>query len=69
MALVEKIKIEKTETRFVPHAATWLSQGRWDDQEKPQAPLPGGKTPHVAYTDEGKDWTKGWDPVTMQMQR
>lgn len=25
-------KLKETETEFIPHAATWLNQGRWEDE-------------------------------------
>lgn len=25
-------KLKETSTEFIPHAATWLNQGRWDDE-------------------------------------
>lgn len=30
-------RAERTEARFIPHPATWLNQGRWDD-EQPELP-------------------------------
>ena len=37
-------KIKETDTEFVPHAGTWLNQGRWEDeldmQEKKPPSLP-----------------------------
>jgi hypothetical protein len=37
-------RLKETDTEFVPHAATWLNQGRWEDeldmQEKKPPSLP-----------------------------
>lgn len=37
-------QLKNTETEFIPHAATWLNQGRWEDeldmQEKKPPALP-----------------------------
>jgi len=37
-------RLKETETEFIPHAATWLNQGRWEDeldmQEKKPPSLP-----------------------------
>lgn len=30
-----------TDARFIPHPATWLNQGRWDDAELQPSPQPG----------------------------
>jgi hypothetical protein len=40
---VEHWRLSRTEVQFIPHPATWLSQGRWDDvliteQRQPSAP-------------------------------
>lgn len=40
---VEHWRVSRTEVQFIPHPATWLSQGRWDDvliteQRHPSAP-------------------------------
>jgi hypothetical protein len=29
---LEYWKIKNTETEYIPHAATWLNQGRWEDE-------------------------------------
>jgi hypothetical protein len=37
-------KLKETDTEFIPHASTWLNQGRWEDeldmQEKKPPSLP-----------------------------
>jgi len=37
-------KLKETDTEFIPHASTWLNQGRWEDeldmQEKKPPALP-----------------------------
>jgi len=38
----EKVRVERTETRFVVHPTTWLNQGRWEDEEAP-GPAAGGR--------------------------
>jgi hypothetical protein len=40
---VEHWRVSRTDVQFIPHPATWLSQGRWDDvliteQRQPSAP-------------------------------
>jgi hypothetical protein len=48
-------KLKETDTEFVPHAGTWLNQGRWEDeldmQEKKPPALPW-------YSDEQLTMTK-----------
>lgn len=38
----------RTETQFIPHPATWLNQGRWEDE--PEA------SPKLAVTPDDRDW-------------
>lgn len=39
-------KTTETPTTFIPHPATWLNQGRWDD-EQPLEGMPGAPAPTV----------------------
>lgn len=45
MAAILKIPIG--EPVFIPHPATWLNQGRWDDEQLPGETLPRGPGPPV----------------------
>jgi len=36
--------------RFIPHASTWLNQGRWEDE------IPGAKARAAPVTDDGRQW-------------
>lgn len=39
-AFAADVKVKGTESRFVPLPATWLNQGRWDDDLAGEAPQP-----------------------------
>jgi hypothetical protein len=44
--LAERVRRDGTEERFIPHPATWLHQGRWDDEPpQPRAPSQPQVTP------------------------
>src|SRR5690606_589115 len=69
-------RANRTETRFIPHPATWLHQGRYEDAElahapavtSPQQPSPRGATHrHQPYTDS--DETAGQAKVRAWLER
>lgn len=58
---------ERTETRFIPHPATWLNQRRWEDEPAPEKPAPepvGRAIPQDIWGawNEAELWTYGKRP-------
>lgn len=43
---------ERRESRFIPHPATWLNQGRWED-EQTQIPLPASRPATLMQCSDG----------------
>ena len=56
----------RTEEKYIPHATTWLSQGRWDDEQAKPRAVAAADTSHdfEAMTDEevmaaaGNNWAR-----------
>lgn len=61
-AFAEYWKLSKTEQRFIPHAATWIGQRRWEDTLPDPSEVKSSsfkrKTPRNALTEE-KDYSAG----------
>lgn len=59
---IEYWKISKTERRYIPHAATWIGQRRWEDTLPDPSEVKSSsfkrKTPRNALTEE-KDYSAG----------
>ena len=52
----EQIARKRTEPQYVAHPATWLNQGRWDDEPDVPAPAGGpGRGPSLFEIATGRD--------------
>lgn len=64
-AAVAGWKHAETDPQFIPHPATWLNQGRWEDEQLPGVPAPTARratlnqcdNPHAVWPD-GSDHTR-----------
>jgi hypothetical protein len=46
LSALERVKRTWTDSKFIPHASTWLNEERWEDEPEPQViPLDGRRDP------------------------
>lgn len=64
MRSIEYWRVSRTEKRFIPHPATWLNQGRWQDElERPAAPNEDAVKVEVIAAIERGDGRAAWQLI------